>query len=161
MLVGLLTMADSLMSARLAGVSVIPDSVHQLEYQLCKLSLSHMWTTYMLYEQFPSPIPIVVFAVFQTLACILQPPICETNYIMLMNSPACSLFLKWVLILKDPALHLRVICLSCHLVMSTEHCIVPQSLMGAFQPLTQPHIVSSIRQHRAVAVASCYSWKWN
>jgi hypothetical protein len=53
--------------------------------------------THLLHEQFPSPVPIIVFAIFQTLARILQPPNSRTNHVTLVNSLACSLLPECVM----------------------------------------------------------------
>ena|ERR1700676_3715504 len=72
-------------------------------------------------EELACPIPVIILSILKSLAPILQPTNCRANTVALVQTPSWTFFLYCMLAIKDPCFALRVICLSCTLVVGHKH----------------------------------------
>src|ERR1700676_510707 len=83
-----------------------------------------MWAN-LFEEKLASPIAIIIFTIFQCLAPLFQIPNSGADDATLMKAMACSLLSKRKLL----PLPLPIICLSCCLIMGSEHNTVLNKIL--------------------------------
>ena len=72
-------------------------------------------------EKLAIPITVIIFSIFEALACFLQPSKCRTDNITLMHSSTCTLLFQGMFTIQHPAFRISIICLGRHLVMGNKH----------------------------------------